>query len=954
LSRNTYGNSFNTSIPAQNIVRATTEEAFAGQDLMNVISLLITGDPYNFATFYKTILQDFKQDYFNDPSYFRNLQKDLQKNAKLWGDFQPFKKLILSEESFAQMMQGTLSVVANNSKLDDLLQQRAETFDKVARSSAGFDVDSALRRNSSQIQVQRLTELNGKIAEAQLAIGNAIGSGAKFYQIFGDDISFDVDEFNKSVDGKKALHNPSIRKEMRRKINFLTRRMFYRVKANEDRNLFIVDDTYDKDLELQAFSKAIGGRFNTFLNEYDNVASQITSLAEKIDLEVFADSQGHIQARPPQFNRVPNSVFLQLMKNKEERGIQIFPQFLQDLYSNQLQGMFKNIEIIENQIRLQAAALSIDSDDKILTDLIIDDDTARQFQFLSDPITGKIADLNIAAAIAAPDASNIAIVETFTVDVNQQAREVRFAFSSAARSTILVNRFSADSVKNPIPIFDSSNSALTSRVETISNNLKWQTGIRPASLSKLFGKPLPTSAGGGASALDVFRITKQIATLISDRQRMVKTASSALTAVRDALRTTVDADKINSSTISKLAFPNLYGQNGVPEILEHMIEDESYDDYGPGSGGRYVVRDGQLLSFSYSETPPEFNSIQVNGLFNGTDGFFKLDEGPEGLELNNGGNAQTTAYAVDYDMWRMYGYRGGNTIKIPSLSDPETQLAPYAVTLLNRARGQIITGSASIVGNEYMQAGEVIYLEPTNMLWYVESVSHSLTFGTAFTTTLKLTHGHNPGEYIPTAFDIVGKILYKNRDVSNNVVIREENAYNEKPIGALAFSQTSFVKDEPIDAIKKDAYGNVNINTLVNLQYALVGILNSSNESAEQPLIEIRFYHYSKGASSVKGVNTNIKQYASFISSLITGGASRTAIVQLFGDNTPPVFPKTSVRLVTVDLSDDDVSQSPSGKAWSFARSLAAEKGSAAEGKALQKRLVDGVIDIWLTFASNK
>lgn len=957
LSRNTYGNGFNTSIPAQNIPRATTEEAFAGQDIMNVISLLITGQPYNFATFYKTILQtdQFKQDFFNDPSFFRNLQKDLEKNNKLWGDFQPFKKLIMSDASFAQIMNGTLSVVAANTKLEELLQQRAETYDRLAIAGAGF-IDGSQTNlsqlNSTESSSRRLKELNDQISQAQNDLSKSLESGSKFYQLFGDDISFDVDSFTKSEDRKNILHNPSVRKELRRKINFLTRRLFYRVKANEDSNLFIVDDSYDKDLELQAFSKAIGNKFPLFLNEYDSVAHQIQTVAEKLDLEVFADSQGHIQARPPQFNRVPNSVFLRLLRNKEDRGIQIFPQFLQDLYSNQLQSFFRNIEIVEDQIRLYAAAISVETDDRIITDLITDSDAAHKFEFLSDPDTGEINDLNIASAIANPDENNLERIEEVADTVETQAREVRFAFTNKARSTLLVNRFTLDSARNPIPVFDDNNPTLTTRVNTVSDNLRRKTGIRPESIKKLFlndGKLNVT----GASALDVLRITKQIASLVSERQRLVKSASGALAAVRDALRTTVNADKIGSTTISKLAFPNLYNQEGVPEILEHMIEDESYDDYGPGSGRRYIVRDHQILSMRFRESPPEFNFIQVNGLFGGTEGFFGEGEGPEGLNLERGGNAQTTAYAVDYDMWRMYGFRMGQSLQINALSDPETQLAPYAVSLLNRARAQIKTASATIAGNEYMQAGEVIYIEPTNMLWYVDSVSHSFSFGGSFTTSLNLTYGHNPGEYIPTAFDIVGKVLYKNRDNTNHVVLKDENAFNEKPISALSFEQALFGFEDPVNGFRgKDGKNLSNVNTLQNIQYSLLGIINPNSTVSTAPKIEIRTYYYSKDTSgSTSSPSGYISKYAEFIRQILIGGAGTKEMTELFGKDAPPKLPKEQVKEVQkIDLSDSSEHRSPSAKAWELARALSSESGSTDSVKGIKSKIVGGVIDIWLTF----
>src|SRR5690606_25699425 len=103
----------------------------------------------------------------------------------------------------------------------------------------------------------------------------------------------------------------------------------------------------------------------------------------------------------------------------------------------------------------------------------------------------------------------------------------------------------------------------------------------------------------------------------------------------------------------------------------------------------------------------------------------------------------------------------GNSVEAHWASDPEAQCAPFAVTLLNLARQRIFNGSATISGwNEFYQVGDVVYIEAEDQLFYVEGVSHSFTYDSGLSTTLTLTYGHNPGEYIPTHLDMIGKYLY--------------------------------------------------------------------------------------------------------------------------------------------------------------------------------------------------
>ena len=89
------------------------------------------------------------------------------------------------------------------------------------------------------------------------------------------------------------------------------------------------------------------------------------------------------------------------------------------------------------------------------------------------------------------------------------------------------------------------------------------------------------------------------------------------------------------------------------------------------------------------------------------------------------------------------------------------------------------------MGNEAMQPGEVVFLEDRGMLFYVTSVRHNLTIASNFTTTLELTYGHTPGEYIPTTVDFIGKLIYKNKNDGTMVVQRQDNSGSEINIGTL-------------------------------------------------------------------------------------------------------------------------------------------------------------------------
>ena len=108
--------------------------------------------------------------------------------------------------------------------------------------------------------------------------------------------------------------------------------MSYNIRANDDKNLFIVDDFYDKDYDIMAYNQDIGAGIKLFSNEFVSVKGNITSVASLLNLEVFCDTQGHIRVRPPQYNRIPSSVFYKMMYMKDTMGIQVFPEFLNNLF----------------------------------------------------------------------------------------------------------------------------------------------------------------------------------------------------------------------------------------------------------------------------------------------------------------------------------------------------------------------------------------------------------------------------------------------------------------------------------------------------------------------------------------------------------------------------------------------------------------------------------------------
>lgn len=969
------------------VTPALTNDPFAGQDVMNVLSFLITGQPYNYNNFLKAALGSAslsKDDLSNNPtstSFFRSLIADLTRNNSIWGNFIPFKKMIINESGYNFLRSGEFDLATSNKKLQDLLSERAKRFDELTSVLPSFANDPQFYKTGAQgsstgglgsLDANLLSTLGKDIIDLDLQIEQQ----KKFFQkslenpnlksdqgtlkIFGDDVSFDP-----SVTGTSSLtpgQEFNQKEEFRKKINLLTQRRLWKVKANEDLNYFIVDDSYDKNYDIQAFERSLSSSLQTFRSTYTKVSEKIEGIAQMLGLEVFADTQGHIQARPPQYNRIPSSVFYQMLQDKQVKGIQIFPKYLESLFFNQVQGLTDRIEVIEDEIRLRAAGLGFVTDDSIRTLLssgitgLGTGGTNTKFSFVTSE-DGKVGskDLRNLLMQAHPDLLEDSARKALT----QLSSDISGAVNSSLNFDILkrvtVVNESAFSAGNTVE------EKINTRIDELRSRLEAKTGKPALTKQQLLPRDKDrVLAGSGRSQSDLLALTSQIAQFLSERQYSIKLLSNAVKNLNQGLT----LDKNNEAGKNAL-FPALNKKQGkdFPEILQHMIEDEDVDDFGPGSGQRYIIRDCDIISLNITEEPPPFTIIEVDGSIEGG-----LVSGPSGLEVGQGGNAISAAFAADYDMWRQYGYRGYNAVNVPFLSDPDGQCAPYAVFLLNQARKNIFKASVTIRGNEYIQPGEVYYLEDRDLLFYAESVTHNFNYGQQFTTSINLTYGHTPGEFIPTMLDIIGKGLYSNRYQANLVRhIRNSNASGDSSVGALVNSNATYnsetgqsvsiSSDEAVTTLVSGAFGQENRKTLSNIMSIVSGLLTPT-KSGDSLQLELRIYFNSKqGFSKVDpGVKSLAEGVKGWLLNPSKSAKTLTGQTNLPDDKNPPVIESSNLKIVEIDLGKTEETRSPSTQAWNAGRTLALNNTNFAGLNDLSKKelqnLFLNVVDVWATFAA--
>ena len=820
------GDSREASQWGQRYQQTVTNNVLNNLDIPNVLSIMIVGQPYNIETF---IEQAFTAHNISDKSG-RLSQLDpltgvldtVRKQNKFYGNFHPYRSLTMSSATTEKVLNnaGNRNVINDNIKN---LQERKRSLRSRARALSPSPNYAAQNAGIIAVLNSEMQSIDLAIKE-QIYIGTNSDNALSSEEKIGIEISLGGSS-NLPVSGDDEENNDITRAMMM----VGAQRRIEDVRMNRDRNLFIVSDQYDATDIRPFILKLNKSGWNLFDGKYVDVWQSCNEVTNYLHLEFFANSQGHLEFRPPLWNRVPITVLKEAIKQQNINGKKIMPHFITDLFQTRIEALYLMIHTQNIKIALASLMIGRYPDKTMIPNVPFSgQDSLAFFGIEENKQDGFGSTINkvgnwLSGQPSSPDGLRLRQTEFETSEKTKLGSflgdnlNIKASFQDkgdilSGNTDIMLGTFDKiiqeqASITNDLETIVAGNASQSpsgakavaqyssDSLNSIRDTFKRQFGRDPASGligsgEKFSEKDLLWKRGNiedlEASLSSEDNIVSKIRKAISDRDSYVSMLQANISKVNEldeiesflssgessdgfeaVTGDSTGSDALNSDGLKWLGNTSdflaksanalqtssdiLTGKVAEGTVYDHLIEDDTRNLLGYGSGKRFILKDESIISANFSESPPEFTRVDVTG--NAPLVGDSLSRGFDGLYFWAG--------ATDFDLWRQYGYKQ-KQISLPFISDPEGQGKPFAILELAMQKMKINKGSLTIVGNEFYQPGDTVYVPSKGLLYYVSSVSHSFSFGSSFTTSLQLEYGHAPGGYIPSPLDVIGQQLVSN------------------------------------------------------------------------------------------------------------------------------------------------------------------------------------------------
>ncbi len=838
----------------QNYGFSVANSVVSNLDVANVISVMVTGRPYNIETFTQQAADAMNGQRTNN-SFSPNdalsfVLDSIKKQNPFYGNFKPFRIITMSEQSTNRLSGDAFLIEDGKSKVSILRRRKNELLKKKRVILSGGS-----NQNSNLIGI-----LNAEIKSIEASIDQIVSVTYKNTDVVGGSGISSEDLFNTNFNifgANKALKsNGNLESDndlSRAMMKVATMRRIEDVKLNRDQNLLIVSDQYDINPDIKAYILSLRtSGFKLFEGNYLNVYDRCTTAAQATMMEFFCNSQGHLEIRPPQYNKTPLSVLRALYKYQNSTNRKIVPDFLFKMFEDRISSLKLEIHYTNVRICMLAILLGKYPDSNLIPGVPFTGSMAFDFFGVS---RGELDGKNLIPFVKATDNFSIDrasknLQDTSGINFRLKLGSKEDGDILEGNTDIIIGNFDqivSEFKVNGSSIYDKTLDSLLNANKVISNNTA--TGDQSANTSSPITNPFGTSenasrildqlseafrqeagydpGSGLRKSGDKFqesdlafavarkdqsvsdnidRVEARLDFLFAELSRTISKRNSLISILNKNKEKEAELESIQESLLSGfdesspdfLNDPNVEGliegidgttTNGFEwkkrkkvlydvyqagkyvsnaikstrdfltgsankgSLFDHLIDDDTRNLTGPGSGRRFVIFDEQIKSYDVREREPEITRIDVFGTTPLINDKMK--------NITGGENFTQWAGAVDYDLWRQYGYKSKAVKDAPFISDAETQAKPLALQHLALQRAAIFSGGMQLAGNEHYQPGDTVYIPSKNMLFYVNSVTHTFTYGSSFDTGLELIYGHPPGTYLPTPMDVIGQSYSK-------------------------------------------------------------------------------------------------------------------------------------------------------------------------------------------------
>jgi hypothetical protein len=695
---------------------SSLRQPFAKLDAANIASILITGQPYDYATFLEGVSKvsgtssnptNLARDFFNYLFEYTDRVK------KYYGNFIPAKDRTLDKDSVMAYYQAKNALTALNTRANRLITKLNEL-------SRQQKVGQGTSTDQQKLQ-DEIIRISSEISELQT---KALPSGVQL-SLEGNNAFLSVDAID--------------RVQADREILYKTKRKPEDVRFNKDKNYFIVSSDYDTEFIIQAFAASLGN-FSMYDAEYSSPLETIRAAVSALQLEFFADPDGNLVLRPPRYNRTPLSLMLDMIRRMPPGQGSMLPAFVRNVLASRTNSL--KDAIFKNELNIAKDLYSIG-----LSESEVSGNEGSVFPFITR------SSGNASGAVSSP----------FQLNETAVISEMERVFSpgtggSITSSFVFGPASRVKTIDRVVANKENENADVQQRLTDVIIAIRSLAG---ESVSDVLVSKAETEAKAALAKLKLDNIRGLVAAKLTsisghlnDRRTLLRSLYDTIK--RESAGAVSPLEQVGASALAAMGtdFQSAIGIFGsmsgasLPPVLENLVENDLTNTDGPGSAKRFIINDAVVISGSFSHRPPEYNQVSVTGALD----FISPEASGTIGEL-----PALTAVATDFDSWRQYGFRDNSPIRRPDMTSAETQCAPYASLMLATQRKKIHSGRITVIGNEYYRPGDNVYLSYRNMIYYVTNVSHNLSLNDgSFTTELDLAYGRPPGEIIPTPLDIIG------------------------------------------------------------------------------------------------------------------------------------------------------------------------------------------------------